>query len=384
MRRAVFAVFALVFSACAPATLPCACPQPPQQRAPVSKPPAQAAASPAEKAAPAADVATIDLAALTIPIPERARCVVSGATPTVLGISMLLEHGVTFGTLGRADSLRVHLTFDDDDEYVIEATLPSVTIRALVARSEVPLHATRAAAFEFLRPRSSAHLNLLSVSSADIELYVRVPPAVSLAAQRRDFDGDDTVDGTLSCSDLSLDVQAFDPLSDMPEPIGQGELRGPRVLLAESPGKGPVASVSVEELQQSRFASVHARRPGFLQIALPVDDAVLVGWIQETQLKPGTAELAKLDEGASAPPLGSSDPAPRRIVVCPHAVPFRAVVRERAETVGIIHPHTIVPILASSAGRREIDLEDYGLSRDEGTVLSVADSDLRGCREQAP
>jgi hypothetical protein len=381
MRQPLLVTAALYLSACAPPApvAPCAparqAARPPSVVAtPVTQVAAAAQAPPEEPA--------LDRSVLSIPLPARTVCKVSGEMP-VDGVTLLIGDSLPLADVAGA-TLAVHIPHEDDirDRFVVEAELPGVSLRGFADRYGVKLHPTKAAVFEFVVPRAGAELTVRSASDSEIGLFFRVPPPVSLSARLREYDGDDTVDGVLPCDALSLDVKPFDPFVALSAPTGQGVLRGQSVPLVAKPGGQAVGRVLVEH-RTDAYVAVLDRKKGWAEVAYPTEQAVAVGWVRERHLLPSTPELSFAEE-APGTDSSSADGAPRRIMICAHAVPFRGKVGKREVTVGIVHPNQVIPIVITGVGRRRIDLANHGLTLHEDAELWVDDADVRSCKEQGP
>lgn len=381
MRQPLFVTAALYLAACAPRAV-----YPPCAAAPATvKPPPRLEVPAKQAAAPAAaspEAPEIDRSVFGIPPPGRTVCKVSGDTP-VDEVTLLIGEGLPFGDLKGA-RLDVHIPHEDDirDRFVVEAELPGVSLRAFTDKYNVKLHPTKAALFEFLVPRANAELTVQSATEDRIGLYLHLPQRLSLGRTLRQYDGDDTVEAVLPCDALSLDVKPFDPFVAITEPTGQGAFTEPTVTLASKPGGKAVGSVRLEKEPDAHVA-VLDRKKGWVKVAYPTAEAVAVGWVRKRLIVPSAPKLSLADPSAAAD-TSTADGAPRRIMICAHAVPFRAKVGRREVTVGIVHPNQVIPIVGTNVGRRRIDLANHGLVLNKDAELSVDDADVRSCKEQGP
>lgn len=204
-----------------------------------------------------------------------------------------------FVVVGEGVQLTVSTGQTKDEGFFVEAEGGPVKLRGYLRANELPLYAAAAAELKgFVIPTQNAELSFLKGSPDTVVYEVNLDAKRAQPVQSND---------TKPCAFFSLERKTFDALSASGSSAQKSIAIKPGHydLLDEPKGK-PVGSIDVDD--KSPYGSLLARNGSKARVAWPVDDVLVVGWIDALKVVE-QRETIKTGGGIVVP---SSGPASER------------------------------------------------------------------------
>jgi hypothetical protein len=239
---------------------------------------------------------------------------------------------------------------------------------AIVLRPVVPFVLN-----DFTVPTNSASLSYTEAAEGAVTVIHPQPDELNFFGAK--------LKGTRACTELGLDMRAFDPAKAIPgmDPKGQYTNRliesGHHVDLRIKPNGQPVARL---KLKEPTLVRVNEQVGGLSRISVPVDTLILFGWVKSSDLKIA-GDMAGYGTGRGR--MGIRDPELPTLerIRCATEIPLIAEAFGERKWVGSILPNTVIDVISRTDAETRVWIKTRGIHSAPNSEFHVRTSDLSQC-----